>query len=90
MADVIQGPVTQVIDGDTFDMTVTHVGTNNKIKYNNSERIRIASIDAPELNTPAGKRSKDALEKKLKGRIVACSIQARDTYSRIVADVRLV
>lgn len=90
MADVIQGPVTQVVDGDTFDTTVTHVGTHNKIKYNDSERIRIASIDAPELNTPAGKRSKDALERKLKGKRVSCTVQARDTYSRIVADVKLI
>lgn len=90
MADVIQGPVTQVIDGDTFDMTVSRIGTNNKNKYNGTERIRIASIDAPELNTLAGKRSKDSLERKIKGKNVSCSVQARDTYGRIVADVRLV
>lgn len=90
MADVIQGPVTQVVDGDTFDMTVTYANPTNKIRYNHSERIRIASIDAPELNTPAGKRSKDALERKLKGKWVSCTVQARDTYSRIVADVKLI
>lgn len=59
MTDTIRGPVTTVIDGDTFDMKVTHTGKENKIKYNNEERIRIAEIDTLELNTAAGKRSKD-------------------------------
>lgn len=89
MTDTIRGPVKAVIDGDTFDMKVTHTGKENKIKYNKEERIRIAEIDAPELNTAAGKRSKDALERKLKGKEVRCYIQARDTYSRIVAKVTI-
>ena len=87
MADTITGPVTNVVDGDTFDMNVTHVGKNNKHKYGDSERIRIASIDAPELEVPGGERSKDLLEKKLKGKKVRCNVQTRDTYRRIVADV---
>ena len=48
MADIIQGPVTNVVDGDTFDMDVTHIGTNNKYMYNNSERIRMAGGDTAE------------------------------------------
>lgn len=87
MTDTIRGPVTAVIDGDTFDMKVTHIGKENKTKYNSQERIRIAEINAPELGTAAGKRSKEALERKLKGKEVRCKIQARDTYSRIVAKV---
>ena len=70
-------------------MTVNHIETNNKNKYKKPERIRIASIDAPELNTPAAKRSKDALEKKLKGKNLSYSLQTRDTYGRVVADVKL-
>lgn len=89
MTDTIRGSVTAVIDGDTFDMKVTHTGKENKTKYNNEERIRIAEIDAPELNTAAGKRSKDALQRKLNGKEVRCYIEARDTYSRLVAKVTI-
>lgn len=89
MTDTIRGPVTAVIDGDTFDMNVTHEGTENGNKYGDHERIRIASIDAPELNTMAGKRSKETLERKLKGKEVRCHVKARDTYHRVVADVRV-
>ena len=89
MADTIRGPVTSIVDGDTFDMKVSHVGRSNENKYNDNERIRIADIDEPELNTPDGKRSKDKLEKKLKGKEVRCYIQARDSYARIVANVKI-
>ena len=68
-------------------MKVTHIGKGNQTKYNNEERIRIADINEPELNTPAGKRSKEKLERKLKGKEVRCHIQARDSYERIVAKV---
>jgi len=89
MADTIRGPVTNIVDGDTFDMKVAHVGKNNKSEYNDEETIRIADIDAPELHAPGGKRSKDILERKLKGREVRCYVQARDSYGRVVADVKV-
>jgi len=40
MADTIRGLVTNIVDGDTFDMKVTHVGKNNKYEYNDEERVR--------------------------------------------------
>ena len=90
MADTIRGPVTKVVDGDTFDMEVTHIGKKNSEEYNDQERIRIAGVDAPELDTDEGKKAKKALEKKLNGKEVRCTIKARDTYGRIVADVKVI
>jgi len=89
MPDIIIGPVIDVIDGDTFDMRVTHIGTNNKEKYNGNERVRIADIDAPELRTLAGLRSKEQLFRKLNGEKVRCDVQARDIFGRIVAEVKI-
>jgi len=90
MTDTIRGPVINIVDGDTFDMRVTHVGKNNRYPYNNEERIRIANIDAPELMTPSGIRSKQILIKKLLYKEVCCYVQARDTFGRIVADVEVI
>ncbi|MCD6385483.1 hypothetical protein J7M23_06855 [Candidatus Sumerlaeota bacterium] len=89
MSDVIWGDVKNIVDGDTFDLKVTHVGKNNVEKYNNEERIRIEDVNAPEIPSAAGKRSKDALEKKLLGKYVRCDIRARDTYGRLVCKVSL-
>ena len=49
MADILWGDVTNVVDGDTFDVDVTHHAKANKISYNSQECIRIAGIDAPEI-----------------------------------------
>ncbi len=87
--DVIQGLTINVIDGDTFDMNVTHVGTQNRFQYNITERIRIAEIDAPELKSLLGLRSKNILHQKLHRKVVKCFIQARDEYGRIVAKVQI-
>ena len=86
MADIIEGPVTCVIDGDTFEMQVTHVG-NNEHGYYDSERIRIANINAPELGTMQGLIARNKLEKILLDRVVRCTVQTRDDYGRIVACV---
>jgi len=88
--DTIKGKVIAVIDGDTFDMTVTHVGKNNKYEYNNKERIRFSGFDAPELNTAKGQRDKDELEPIILNKIVRVHIDARDSYQRVVGSVEIV
>lgn len=90
MADLIQGKVTEVIDGDTFVMTVEQVGTQNQYEYSITEKIRIQNFDAPEFKSPLGLRSKKSLETKIKGKTVHCTVASRDTYGRIVASVKIV
>lgn len=89
MADTIRGRVTNIVDGDTFDMKVTHIGKANEYPYNGQETIRIAGIDKPEWNMPEGKRSKQLLERRLKGKDVLCQVQTRDSYGRVVATVKV-
>ena len=90
MVDVIQGKVTEVIDGDTFEMNVTGIGQTNSQEYNDIERIRIAGMNAPELGTQAGQQDKQNLENQIGGKIVKCEIKARDQYGRLVSDVSIV
>ncbi len=66
------GLVTNVADGDTFD--VEGFG-----------RVRLADIDAPEMDTPAGKAAKFFAETILDGEIVYLDIddlRGRDRYGR--------
>lgn len=90
MADIIEGPVTRVIDGDTFEMRVTHVGESNEYDdYNQYERIRIADTDAPELGTLQGSIARSQLQRALQGKIVRCTVLTRDCYRRIIANVKV-
>ena len=88
MADIIEGPVIRVIDGDTFEMQVTRE-ESNEYDYNQYERIRIADIDAPELGTRQGRIARDRLQNALQGKMVRCTVQTRDVYGRIVASVEV-
>ena len=83
MSDTIRGKVLSIADGDTFDMTVTHVGKSNEYEYGNTEIIRTAD-STPEIDTEAGKKAKEALEKKLNGKEVRVTVSTRDKFDRIV------
>ena len=89
MADVIWGLVTNVIDGDTFEMNVTHIGKSNSNKYNENEIVRINGIDAPEMGTPEGLTAKMALSLRILGKQVVCTVHARDKFGRVVADFEI-
>lgn len=60
-----------VIDGDTIVI--------NKV------RLRLAGIDAPELDHPWGQRSKWALVQLCKGQIVTAQVKPEQSYDRLVA-----
>lgn len=68
----IRATVLSVIDGDTFE-------TN--------KRIRLADVEAPEINAPGGLAAKRYLERLVGGRTVLYDAKARDVYGRVVAQV---
>ena len=65
------GCVVKVIDGDTF-------WTRNK--------IRLARVNAPEINTPRGIKAKRKLEELILGKTVSYE-QVGTSYDRLVAEV---
>lgn len=87
MADVIWGDVKNILDGDTFDIHVTHIGILNRFTYNEHERIRLIAADAPELSSQFGFYAKQQLERQLNGRHVKCVIRSRDKFGRSVCEV---
>ncbi|MFD2646301.1 thermonuclease family protein [Devosia albogilva] len=61
-----------VIDGDTLDIAGT--------------RIRLAGIDAPELDHPWGQKAKWAMVQLCKGQTVTARIRPELSYDRVVAE----
>jgi endonuclease YncB( thermonuclease family) len=89
MADTIRGLVTNVIDGDTFDMKISQLGNNNQYEYQSSERIRITNIHVADLLSLEGPRDKQNLENAILGKEVKCFIESRDTAGSVVAQVTI-
>ncbi len=73
----------RVIDGDTLHVIVDQ-GFGQRIK----ERLRLKGIDAPELNTLAGKKAKHWLASQLAGLpFLIVKTTRTDKYDRYIADV---
>ncbi len=73
-AEVVSGTVVAVHDGDTITLK-----TNSEEK-----KIRLASIDAPELNQAYGAKARDTLKGLVLGKQVQVDFSKRDKYSRLV------
>jgi len=69
------GNLTKVVDGDTIYL---------KTRANNSIKVRLAFIDAPELNQPFGNDAK-AFLKEIEGQNVSIHVRSKDRYGRHVA-----
>lgn len=76
-AETLHGIVTYVYDGDTIMLQA------DKHYY----RIRLASIDAPELDQPYGLEAKRALSKLVYNKPVIAQVMDKDIYGRKVAKV---
>ena len=74
------GKVVSVHDGDT----ITVVDGEKR-----QHKIRLASIDAPELGQPFGRRAKEALGELVAGESVEIRWSHKDRYGRIIGDVYL-
>jgi micrococcal nuclease len=89
--DEAYGMVTNVADGDTFDVVIEKAAP--KINYS-VERIRLADVDSPEMNTEEGQDARDftyavLMNKKVYLDIDDLSENGRDSYGRLICLVYL-
>ena len=85
------GTVTNVVDGDTFDLRIED--TDPRIIYE-IERVRLADVDSPEMSTPEGPLAKAYTTEALLGQKVWLDIDnksddGRGPYDRLICVVYL-
>ena len=77
------GIVEKVVDGDTLDVRIDLGFDVWRV-----ERLRLRGIDAPEMNTPAGRAAREFVERALADcELVAFRTYKTDIYARYIADV---
>jgi micrococcal nuclease len=89
--DEASGTVTNVVDGDTFDLRIEK--TDSRILYE-IERVRLADVDSPEMSTPEGPPAKVYTTAALLGQKVWLDIDnksedGRGPYDRLICVVYL-
>jgi len=85
------GTVTNVVDGDTFDIQI--IDSDPRIE-NSIERIRLADVNSPEMSTPKGPPAKDFSAAVLLNKTVWLDIDdrsedGRGPYGRLICVVYL-
>ena len=90
MRDVVIGTVIDVVDGNTINVHVSHIGRHNKYGYRNYETIRLPfpkSVQHPYTFT--GRQQKIKLLNRYKDNLVRCQINYRNEYDILIADVEI-
>ena len=77
-ADQLVGKVIKVTDGDTVNVLTSD---------NETHKIRLSGIDAPEKKQAFGNRSKQALTELIDGKIVSVEYNKLDKYQRVVGKI---
>ncbi len=81
MAETLTGRVVGVHDGDTLTLRLLSQFTNQQLK------VRLAGIDAPELQQPYGQKAKQALSGLAFGKDVRVETAGLDKYGRTLGVV---
>ena len=76
-AEILEGFVSKVVDGDTFDFK----------DQDRTYRIRLSEIDTPEMNQPWGIEARSALVSKVSNVQLKVNVIDTDRYGRKVAKV---
>ncbi|MES2888980.1 MAG: thermonuclease family protein [Pseudomonadota bacterium] len=80
------GVVTKVSDGDTFWWRPEQCEEGSRCR---PVKVRMLGIDAPERCQQGGEQSTDVLRARLLNQTVRVRTSARDTYGRVLGEVRL-
>lgn len=79
---VFKGKIIKVVDGDTLDIRL-----DLGFSIFSIQRLRLIKVNAPEVNTEEGKKSKSALENYISDKEVLVYTRYKDKYGRYLADV---
>jgi len=77
MGDGIGGSVIGILSNNAFELLITHHRKDNQEEYGKTEKIIMSKIDNPE-NPQYEEKTREDLEKALKGKFVTCNVQYRD------------
>jgi len=77
MGDGIGGSVISILSNNAFELLITHHRKDNQEEYGKTEKIIMAKIDNPD-NPQYEEKTREDLERALKGKFVTCNVQYRD------------
>ena len=87
MVKMIKGLVTNILDGNSFEISVQNSNGLSSNGEKRTEIIRIQGMNKPSTSTLSGILAKLELEKKIVGRILECEIIEKNDHDQLIAIV---
>ena len=87
--DTIWGTPSEIFDGDTFELIVTHYDRYNENTYKGREKARIKGLDDPQLWSINGQRTKSQLEHHIMGVELRVDVLGRDEEGYLLVGLSL-
>ncbi len=78
MGDGIGGAVIGILTNNAFELLVSHTRKDNQEQYGKTEKIIIGKVDNPD-DPQYEEKTKEDLERALKGKFVSWNVQYRDS-----------
>ena len=85
IAKRIKGLVTNIVDGNTFEISIHNTNGYGTAPDKHLEIIRIHGMNKPSTSTLSGILAKLELEKKIVGRTLECEIIEKDELDQLIA-----
>ena len=82
--------VTDVVDGETLNITVDRTNGQKRHEFRGKENIRIHRFRLTDIAWMTGVYTRSQIEKMLKGKRILCFIRSREQGGMIIADVQLI
>jgi hypothetical protein len=87
MTDIIWGNVGKILDGQIFELNLTHRKDGNKNDYSDLEKIKFFETDIVTLPADVSQCTKEQTEQILPGLFVKCEIKEKDNEGFLLASV---
>lgn len=88
--EYVIGKVTDVIDGETLNISVDGAGGGQRDEFREKESIRIRRFRLTDIVWMTGAFTRAQAEKMLKGKQVMCLVRSHDSGGNIIADIQLI
>jgi hypothetical protein len=89
MADILEGVVLDVVDGEMIELEVDHVEARNASEYGAREFIRVTEGDRASREDALDEEAAARMALDYQDRRVRCYVEQRDDAGRIIGELEI-
>jgi hypothetical protein len=89
MSDILEGRVTDVVDGEMLELAVDHVRARDPSQYGAQELVRVTGANEASRANAAEDEAAALMALTYQNRRVRCYVEERDSAGRIIGEIEV-